>query len=183
MISLEKQHIALSLARYQQVDDSPRVRSAIDVITEEDLNCIGYRARPEILVDTREKLCQEVGAPVYISDGINAPADGDTRPRFGRVCCQQFPRQDILLPNNYGLPPPTKTFKYAAISHRLAEFEWMMLVALTSPATVMRRLFELLAVPNRRALLKDKSRSVVRQLPPLPNRTNHARAATRPLTG
>jgi hypothetical protein len=50
----------------------------------------------------------------------------------------------------------------------------MMLVALTSPATVMRRLFELLAVPNRRALLKDKSRSVVRQLPP--NRTNHAEA-------
>jgi hypothetical protein len=38
MISLQKQRIAPSLARYQQVDDSPRVGSAVDVVAEEDLH-------------------------------------------------------------------------------------------------------------------------------------------------
>jgi hypothetical protein len=38
MISLQKQHMTPSLARYQQVDDLPRVRPAVNVITEEDLN-------------------------------------------------------------------------------------------------------------------------------------------------
>jgi hypothetical protein len=37
MIPLQKQDIAPSLARYQQVNDLSRVRSAVDVVTEEDL--------------------------------------------------------------------------------------------------------------------------------------------------
>jgi hypothetical protein len=36
MISLQKQHIALAPARYQQIDDLPRVWSPVDVVTEED---------------------------------------------------------------------------------------------------------------------------------------------------
>jgi hypothetical protein len=38
MISLQKKHIASSLTRYQQVDDSPRVWSAVDVVAKEDLH-------------------------------------------------------------------------------------------------------------------------------------------------
>jgi hypothetical protein len=82
MISLEEQHIVPSPARYQQVDDLPRVRAAVDVITEEDLNWVGDRPCFEIVIDAHKKLGQQIGAPVYVSDGINAPTGGDAWPRF-----------------------------------------------------------------------------------------------------
>jgi hypothetical protein len=82
MISLQKQYIALAPALYQQVDDLPRAWSPVDVVAEEDLDRAGDWARFEIVIDAHEKFRQEIGAPVYVSDGINAPTSGDAWPRF-----------------------------------------------------------------------------------------------------
>jgi hypothetical protein len=77
VIALEKQHIVLSLACYQQVDDLPRARSAVDVVAEENLDRVGSRSHLKIVVDSHEKIGQKIGAPMYVSDGINAPTGRD----------------------------------------------------------------------------------------------------------
>jgi hypothetical protein len=82
MVSLEKKHIVPSPMRYQQVDDLPRIRATVNVVTEKDLNRVSGRLYFEIVVDAYEKLGQQIGTPVYVSDDINAPTDGDAWPRF-----------------------------------------------------------------------------------------------------
>jgi hypothetical protein len=95
MIALEKQHIAPSPAPYQQVNNLSRVRPAIDVVAEENLEEVGGGACLEIVVYAHEKVGQEIGAPVYVADGIDAPTGGDAW-LFGAANVSPFPRQDLL---------------------------------------------------------------------------------------
>jgi hypothetical protein len=58
------------------------MRPAIDIVTEKDLNRPLVRAYLKILVDEREQLGQNIGAPMDVTDRINANSGGKTRPRF-----------------------------------------------------------------------------------------------------
>jgi hemoglobin-like flavoprotein len=66
-----------ALACEQKVDNLAGIWSAIDVIAEKHLNYFCSRAQYQVVIDTRKDLAQEVGAPVHVSDSIDAVAGWD----------------------------------------------------------------------------------------------------------
>jgi hypothetical protein len=72
----------LSLPIDQQVKHLPRTRSAIYIITQEDLHRVSDRPRVEVIVDPPEQRYQKVGPTVYVTDRVNTFADWGTRFRL-----------------------------------------------------------------------------------------------------
>src|SRR5207249_1883035 len=56
----------------ERVDDGFRIRSAVDVIAQINLDSVLNRPAPDIVIDTCDNLHQEIGAAVDIADGIDA---------------------------------------------------------------------------------------------------------------
>ena len=76
MIAHEQHEVMMPLARNQHVDDLSRARTAIDVVAQKHLNGAGRGPRQQVLIDPRQKLCQQICAAVNVADGVNSPARG-----------------------------------------------------------------------------------------------------------
>ena len=110
-------------ARDQQVDDLPRVRTAINVVAEENLDCLGDRSRFEIVVDAREKLrtidprgrgCRRQHKHAYRWGGLASPLPAPmlalSTPRHSPVHCSiirisQYEHPRYALKVKLTIPP------------------------------------------------------------------------------
>jgi hypothetical protein len=62
----------LSLTVDQQIDYTPGIRSAIDIVAKEDLHGVPYWPGTQISVNTAEQREQKVGSPMHVAYGVNA---------------------------------------------------------------------------------------------------------------
>src|SRR5262249_6775897 len=80
MVALEADHLTSLTARNQHIQYLPRPWTSVDVVAEKYFNDLkGWMGR-DVGVDDGKKLRQEVGAPVHISDRVDAEAVRRPRP-------------------------------------------------------------------------------------------------------
>ena len=76
MVTLERNEAVLSLASDQHFNHLPRVRATVNVVAKKDLHGFGGGPRFEVVINAGKDGRQEIGTPVDIANGINAPAGG-----------------------------------------------------------------------------------------------------------
>jgi hypothetical protein len=59
-------------ARQQQIEHPSEVRSAIDIVSQKDVDRRGRRMRLEVSINLREQLSQQIGTAVHVTDGIHS---------------------------------------------------------------------------------------------------------------
>jgi hypothetical protein len=71
VISLETNHRSALSALDEQIENLARMRSAVDVIAQKNLNRSGDGKITQICIDPREECAQEIHSPMHVADGIN----------------------------------------------------------------------------------------------------------------
>jgi hypothetical protein len=69
----------LSLAVNQQIKHTSRIRSAIDIVTKENLHSVPDWPGAQIIVNPGEQRDQKVGSPMNIAYSVNALSDRGAR--------------------------------------------------------------------------------------------------------
>jgi hypothetical protein len=80
MVSFETNQVIFLVSLYKLVEYTLRIWTSINVVSDKDLDGMGCRSIPDIVLDFGEQVFQEVSTPVYIANGIDADIVRDTRP-------------------------------------------------------------------------------------------------------
>ena len=54
----------------QQIENPPRIRPSVHIVSQEDVHSPGGRMRLKVGIDLREQLSQQIGTAMHIPDGI-----------------------------------------------------------------------------------------------------------------
>jgi hypothetical protein len=101
VVAAQADRVIFDHADSQLVDDGLRIRTAIDVIAQINLDHVLNRPAPDILVDAYDSLCQQIGPAVDIADRIDARIcrrRGGKGVRIGRMRWPHGLRSSIMEP-------------------------------------------------------------------------------------
>jgi hypothetical protein len=79
MIAFQKNRLMALAPRDEQIENIPGVRAPVDIVPQKDVHGPGRGIRLQVGVNPREHLRQQIGAAVYIADGIHTQALRDLR--------------------------------------------------------------------------------------------------------
>lgn len=77
VIATQANSVPAHKADCEKIKNAARIRTAIDIVTEIDLDGTFNGPAADIVVDARDSLRQEVGAPMNIAYSVNTRAGGD----------------------------------------------------------------------------------------------------------
>jgi hypothetical protein len=82
VIAFERDNRMLLFARQHSIDDFARMRAAVDIVAEENVQGVLDRIGLKAGVDAPEHLAQKINSSVNVADSVDANTAGNSRFHF-----------------------------------------------------------------------------------------------------